>query len=79
VYLTIKGSTKLQDAQRAVSLSNGEDAAAQAQLALCLRAKGDTAGAEVAWKKAGEWDPANAEYKKPMKSGPVAQKAAKAS
>lgn len=80
VYLTIKELDEaLQDAQRAVSLSNGEDAAAQAQLALCLRAKGDMAGAEVAWKKAGEWDPANAEYKKPMKSGPVAQKAAKAS
>ena len=68
----------LKHARRAVELSQGEDAAAQAALAAALRAAGDRVGAAAALKRAAEIDPLNAEYRS---SAPEAakRKAAKAS
>jgi thiol-disulfide isomerase/thioredoxin/tetratricopeptide (TPR) repeat protein len=53
----------LKQARRAVELSQGEDAAAQASLAAALRATGDRVGAAAALKRAAEIDPRNAEYR----------------
>lgn len=50
-------------AREAVSLSNGEDANAQAALAAALRATGDKAGASAALRKAADLEPANPEYR----------------
>ncbi|HKC23465.1 MAG TPA: hypothetical protein VKF32_01920, partial [Thermoanaerobaculia bacterium] len=55
-------------ARRAVGLSQGEDAEAQAALAQALAASGDTSGAAEAWKRAGEIDPQNAEVQKHLKT-----------
>src|ERR1019366_873327 len=68
----------LKHARRAVKLSQGEDAAAQAALGAALRAAGDRVGAAAALKRAAEIDPRNAEYRS---SAPEAakRKAAKAS
>jgi thioredoxin 1 len=65
-------------AHRAVELSNGEDAAAQAVLAAALRAIGDRVGAAAALKRAAEIDPRNAEYRSGAPE-PAKRKAAKAS
>jgi thiol-disulfide isomerase/thioredoxin/tetratricopeptide (TPR) repeat protein len=65
-------------AHRAVELSNGEDAVAQAALAAALRATGDRAGAAAALKRAAEIDPRNAEYRSGAPE-PAKRKAAKAS
>jgi thiol-disulfide isomerase/thioredoxin/tetratricopeptide (TPR) repeat protein len=51
-------------ARRAVALSNGENAAAEAALGAALDATGDAAGAAAAWKRASELDPDNAEYRR---------------
>jgi len=67
-------------ARRAVDLTQGEDAAAQAALAQALRARGDAAGATAAWKRAAELEPQNAEYRAGAGLGTGARKkAAKAS
>ncbi|MFI5180875.1 MAG: thioredoxin family protein [Thermoanaerobaculia bacterium] len=50
-------------ARRAVALSKGEDAAAEAALGAALDATGDKAGAAAAWKRAAELDPENPEYR----------------
>jgi tetratricopeptide (TPR) repeat protein len=64
VALAVKDAAgALQHARRAVELSNGEDAAAQAALAAVLRATGDRTGAAAALKRAAEIDPKNAEYR----------------
>ena len=55
-------------ARRAVGLSQGEDAEAQAALAQALAASGDASGAAEAWKRAGEIDPQNAEVQKHLKT-----------
>ena len=65
-------------ARRAVALSNGEDAAAQAALAAALRATGDRTGAAAALKRASEIDPRNAEYRTAAPE-PAKKKSAKAS
>lgn len=67
----------LKHARRAVELSLGEDASAQAALANALRATGDPAGAAAAWKRASELEPQNAEYRAGAEG--VRKKAAKAS
>jgi tetratricopeptide (TPR) repeat protein len=54
----------LTHARRAVELSRGEDAAAQAALAGALAASGDSAGASAAWRRALEIEPDNAEYRR---------------
>jgi thioredoxin 1 len=64
VALSVKEPAEaLKSARRAVEISNGEDADAQASLAAALRATGDRAGAAAALKRAAEIDPANAEYR----------------
>jgi thioredoxin 1 len=68
----------LKQARRAVELSQGEDAAAQAALAAALRATGDRVGAAAALKRAAEIDPRNAEYRSGA-PGPAKRKTAKAS
>jgi len=68
----------LKHARRAVELSQGEDAAAQAALAAALRAAGDRVGAAAALKRAAEIDPRNAEYRSSAPE-PAKRKAAKAS
>jgi tetratricopeptide (TPR) repeat protein len=69
VYLAAGAAKEaLQSAQRAVNISQGEDADSQAALAACLLANGETEAARSAWRKAGELDPANAEYKKDLKT-----------
>ena len=59
-----------------MELSHGDDAAAQAALAVALSASGDSAGAASAWTKAARIDPENPEYKraadKPKKTASVA-------
>jgi thiol-disulfide isomerase/thioredoxin/Flp pilus assembly protein TadD len=68
----------LKHARKAVELSNGEDAGAQAALAAALRATGDRAGAAAALKRASEIDPRNAETGTAAPE-PAKKKAAKAS
>ena len=51
-------------ARRAVDLSHGDDAGAQAALAVALSASGDSAGAASAWTKAARIDPENPEYRR---------------
>jgi thiol-disulfide isomerase/thioredoxin len=68
----------LKRARRAVELSQGEDAAAQAALAQALRANGDASGAAAAWRRAAELEPQNAEYRAGAETGGK-KKAAKAS
>jgi thiol-disulfide isomerase/thioredoxin len=68
----------VKQARRAVELSNGEDAAAQAALAAALRATGDRTGAAAALKRASEIDPRNAEYRTAVPE-PAKKKSAKAS
>ena len=68
----------LKHAKRAVELTLGEDAAAQAALAQALRATGDTPGSAAAWKKAAALEPQNAEYRAGAEGGSK-KKAAKAS
>lgn len=68
----------LKHARRAVELTQGEDAAAQAALAQALRATGDASGSAAAWKRAAELEPQNAEYRAGAGTG-GAKKAAKAS
>jgi len=64
VALAVKDAAEaVKHARRAVELSNGEDAPAQAALAAALRATGDRAGAAAALKRASEIDPKNAEYR----------------
>ncbi len=64
-------------ARRAVELSLGEDAPAQAALAAALRATGDSAGAAAALRRASELEPGNAAYR--AGGEPSKKKAAKAS
>jgi thiol-disulfide isomerase/thioredoxin/Flp pilus assembly protein TadD len=79
VALAMKDSAEaVKHARRAVELSNGEDAAAQAALAAALRATGDRAGAAAALKRASEIDPRNAEYRTAAPE-PAKKKSAKAS
>jgi len=83
--LAIKDSPEaVKQARRAVELTQGEDAPAQAALAQALRASGDAAGSSSAWKRAAELDPQNAEYRARAEAGPkkdagAKKKAAKAS
>ncbi|MGA7992983.1 MAG: hypothetical protein WCC53_16255, partial [Thermoanaerobaculia bacterium] len=67
----------LKHARRAVELSLGEDAAAQAALANALRVLGDQAGAAAAFRRAFELEPQNAEYR--AGADGVKKKSAKAS
>jgi tetratricopeptide (TPR) repeat protein len=67
----------LKHAKRAVELSQGEDAAAQAALANALRAAGDQVGAAAAFRRASELEPQNPEYR--AGAGGAKKKAAKAS
>lgn len=67
----------LDHARRAVELSQGGDAAAQAALAQALSATGDPAGAVAAWKRASELEPRNSEYR--AGAAGAGKKAAKAS
>jgi tetratricopeptide (TPR) repeat protein len=79
VALAVKDAAEaVKHARRAVELSNGEDAAAQAALAAALRATGDHAGAAAALKRASEIDPKNAEYRTAAPE-PAKKKSAKAS
>ncbi|MFI5119704.1 MAG: thioredoxin family protein [Thermoanaerobaculia bacterium] len=79
VALAVKNPAEaVQQARRAVELSNGEDAAAQAALAAALRATGDRAGATAALRRASEIDPKNAEYRTAAPE-PAKKKSAKAS
>ena len=79
VALAVKESAEaVKHARRAVELSNGEDAAAQAALAAALRATGDRTGAAAALKRASEIDPRNAEYRTAAPE-PAKKKFAKAS
>jgi tetratricopeptide (TPR) repeat protein len=79
VALAVKDPAEaLKHARRAVELSNGEDAAAQAALAAALRATGDRAGAAAALKRASEIDPQNAEYRTAAPE-PAKKKSVKAS
>jgi thiol-disulfide isomerase/thioredoxin len=79
VALAVKDpADAVKQARRAVELSNGEDAAAQAALAAALRATGDRAGAAAALKKASEIDPRNAEYRTAAPE-PAKKKSVKAS
>lgn len=50
-------------ARRAVALSKGEEAMAEAALGAALDATGDRAGAAAAWKRAAQLDPDNPEYR----------------
>ncbi|HEY3350204.1 MAG TPA: thioredoxin fold domain-containing protein [Thermoanaerobaculia bacterium] len=59
----------VKQARRAVELTQGEDAPAQAALAQALRASGDAAGSSSAWKRAAELDPQNAEYRAGAETG----------
>jgi tetratricopeptide (TPR) repeat protein len=68
----------LKHARRAVELTQGEDAPAQAALAQALRASGDASGSAAAWKKAADLDPKNAEYRAGAAAG-AKKRAAKAS
>jgi tetratricopeptide (TPR) repeat protein len=54
----------LTHARRAVELTQGEDPVAQAALATALTASGDTAGAAAAWRRASDFDPDNATYRR---------------
>lgn len=54
-------------ARKAVGLSLGEDAEAQAALGAALSATGDASGAAEAWRRAGEIDPENAEIKQHLR------------
>jgi tetratricopeptide (TPR) repeat protein/thioredoxin-related protein len=59
-------------ARRAVELTQGEDAGAQAALASALTASGDAAGAQAAWRRAAEFEPDNATYRRQAgKAAPV--------
>ncbi|MDL2717145.1 MAG: thioredoxin family protein [Acidobacteriota bacterium] len=79
VALALKDqAAALLHAREAVSLSNGEDASAQAALSAALRATGDRAGASAALKKAADLDPANSEYRVAAPEAPK-KKAAKVS
>lgn len=70
VSLALKESKEaLGYAQKAVSLTVGEDAEAQVALAQCLAASGDATGAAAAWKRAGELEPENADVKKQAGGG----------
>ena len=71
----------VKHARRAVELTQGEDAPAQAALAQALRASGDAAGSSAAWKRAAELDPQNAEYRAgaAVRKTGAKKKAAKAS
>ncbi len=65
ISLATKATTEaLSTARRAVELSRGEDAEAQAALAATLRASGDPVGAANAWRRAAELDPDNIEYRR---------------
>ena len=67
VWLQLKSPQQaLELAKKAVSLSNGEDAAAQGVLASSLVATGDEGGGLAAWKRASEIEPENLEYQKPL-------------
>jgi tetratricopeptide (TPR) repeat protein len=69
VELALKAPAKaVEYARRAVDLSQGEDAGAQAALGAALGAAGDPAGAAAAWKKAAEIEPDNAAYRKSASS-----------
>jgi len=79
VALVMKDSAEaVKHARRAVELSNGEDAAAQAALGAALRVTGDRAGAAAALKRASEIDPQNVEYRTAAPE-PAKKKSAKAS
>ncbi len=70
VQLALKQPAKaVEDARRAVELSQGEDAGAQAALGAALGASGDAAGAAAAWKRAAELEPDNAAYRKSAAAG----------
>lgn len=58
------GEDALSWAKRAVDLTSGEDADAQAALATALASRGDDTGASAAWRRAADLDPDNAEYRK---------------
>ena len=65
VELALKEPAKaVERARRAVELSQGEDAGAQAALGAALAATGDATGAAAAWKRAAELEPDNAAYRK---------------
>jgi tetratricopeptide (TPR) repeat protein len=65
VELVLKSPSKaVEYARRAVEISQGEDAPAQAALGAALGAAGDAAGAAAAWKRAAELEPDNAAYRK---------------
>jgi thioredoxin 1 len=65
VELALKEPAKaVEYARRAVELSQGEDARAQAALGAALAATGDATGAAAAWKRAAELEPDNAAYRK---------------
>ena len=68
----------VEQARRAVALSQGEDAGAQAALGAALRASGDAAGSAAAWKRARELEPDNPEYRKNT-AGAASKAGAKAS
>jgi tetratricopeptide (TPR) repeat protein len=69
VELALKAPAKaIEYARRAVELSQGEDAGAQAALGAALAVTGDAAGAAAAWKRAAELEPDNAAYRKSASS-----------
>jgi len=77
VELALRETAKaVEKARRAVELSQGEDAGAQAALGAALAATGDATGAAAAWKRAVELEPDNAAYRK---SAAAAKPAAKPS
>jgi tetratricopeptide (TPR) repeat protein len=77
VELVLKAPPKaVEYARRAVALSQGEDAGAQAALGAALGAAGDVKGAAAAWKRAAELEPDNAAYRR---SASAARPPAKAS
>jgi thiol-disulfide isomerase/thioredoxin len=70
VQLLLKAPKEaLEKARKAVEVSRGEDADAQAALAASLAASGDATGAAEAWKRATEIDPQNEEVKKHLRGG----------
>ncbi len=69
VELVLKApAMAVEYARRAVDLSQGEDAGAQAALGAALGAAGDATGAATAWKRAAELEPDNAAYRKSASS-----------
>ena len=79
VSLGLKETPKaVEQARRAVALTQGEDAGAQAALGAALRASGDAAGSAAAWKRAQELEPDNPDYRRST-AGAAPKPAAKAS